>query len=139
MADGTGGVPPPDHGETRRQTGGGEHGRGAAGLPDIAADWITIWQSELAAMATDRELQEGFLRLVDLWAQAAQSMARLLPRAPGGGDGAGGRAGAAAQAGTSAPMAAPDARDAAIERLAARVDTLERQLAARGDGGGTTG
>jgi hypothetical protein len=134
MADGTGGMPPPNHGRPAGQGGAGPGGGagGASSFPDMAADWITIWQSELAAMATDRELQEGWLRMVDLWAQAAQSMTRLMPRAPGGHDGSGGRAGSAAAAGAAAVMAAPDARDAAIRHLAERVDELERQLASLG-------
>ncbi len=30
----------------------------------IARDWITVWQSELAALATDREAQEAWQGLV---------------------------------------------------------------------------
>jgi len=92
----------------------------------IARDWITIWQSELTAAATDRELTELYVRLVDHWAQAAQAAACLLP---GGAGDAAGRAGAGAPAGAAAAAAAPDARDAAIERLAERVAELERIIA----------
>jgi len=92
----------------------------------IARDWITIWQSELTAAASDRELAELFVRLVDQWAAAAQAAACLLP---GGADGAAGRAGAGPPAGAAAAAAAPDARDAAIERLAERVAELERIIA----------
>jgi hypothetical protein len=31
-------------------------------LKSFAQDWITIWHSELAAAATDREAQEAWLR-----------------------------------------------------------------------------
>jgi len=92
----------------------------------IARDWITIWQSELTAAATDRELTEGFVRLVDQWAAAAHAAASLLPRGP---DAADGRTWAGAPPGAAAAAAAPDARDAAIERLAERVAELERIIA----------
>jgi len=92
----------------------------------VARDWITIWQSELTAAATDPELIEGFTRMVDLWARAGLAAAALLP---GGADAAAGRAGAWPQTGAAAAAAAPDARDAAIERLAERVAELERIVA----------
>jgi hypothetical protein len=115
MADGQGETPPPD-------------------AQALARDWITIWQSELAASATDRELQEGWVRLINLWAQAAASAARMLPgtapREP-----ARGSAGPTAQAGSPPTMAASDDRDATIRRLADRVADLERRLAAIGPGG----
>jgi hypothetical protein len=103
--------------------------KGGAAAPDprqTARDWITIWQSELTAAATDRELLEGLTRLINQWAQAAQAAATMLPAAP---DAADGRARAGAAAGAEAADAAPDARDLAIERLARRVEELERVLA----------
>ncbi len=112
------------------------HGQGEGPSPDLQAqarDWITIWQSELTALATDREVQEGWVRLVALWAEGAERMLRLMPAmAPF--DGAPGRAGAPAPAGPAAPVAAPDARDATIERLAERVAELERRLAGLTEG-----
>ena len=92
----------------------------------VAEDWITIWQSEMTAVAQDRELVEGLTLLVDRWAQAARVTAAFLP---GPSDASGGRAGARAQAGPPAADAAPDARDAAIRGLAERVAELERILA----------
>jgi hypothetical protein len=92
----------------------------------VARDWITIWQSEMKAAASDRELLEGFRTLVDHWAQAAQAAAAFLP---GGDDAKRGGAGAGQPAGAAAAAAAPDARDAAIERLAERVAELERVIA----------
>jgi hypothetical protein len=106
------------------------------GPPDpqaLARDWITIWQSELAALATDREMHDAWLRWVGLWADAANAAARLLPKALAH-EPAGGRPGTVAAPGAASVMAAPDPRDAAIERLAARVEELERRLAGR-DGG----
>ena len=52
----------------------------AAELHELARDWITLWQSELAAMATDREAQETFQALLAVWAGAAAAMLRALPR-----------------------------------------------------------
>jgi hypothetical protein len=105
-------------------------GQGPPDPQSLARDWITIWQSELAALATDREMHEAWLRLVGLWADAANAAARLLP-GPAAVEPAGGRTGAVAAAGAAPAMAAPDPRDAAIERLAARVEELERRLAER--------
>lgn len=41
--------------------------------PDLAAltrDWATIMESELAALATDREARETLQALATLWAQS---------------------------------------------------------------------
>lgn len=98
----------------------------------LLEDWVTIWHSELAAMVLDPELQEAKLRLLDAWAAKARS-ALQAAAAFGTGDGSGGtppwstRAGAAP--GPTAAVAAPDARDAELGRLAARVVELERKLA----------
>ena len=45
--------------------------RPGASLHELARDWITLWQSELAALAADREAQETWQALVALWAGAA--------------------------------------------------------------------
>ena len=107
-----------------QESGKGEspagHTASPAGLWD---DWVTIWQSELNAMATDREAQLAFARLLALWADGARAVGAWLPDEPPGG------AGSAAPAGAAAAAAAPDARDIAIERLARRVEELERRLA----------
>ena len=104
--------------------------------PSLVEDWLTIWQSELAAMVLDRELQETQLALLD--ASAAQMRGRLRaasppPAATGADDGRGaaaaGCAGPVPAPGTAALVAAPDARDAELERLAARVAELEGKLA----------
>jgi hypothetical protein len=113
MADGPGGMPPAD-------------ARAAPDAQALARDWITIWHSEMAALATSREMQEGWLRTLAVWAQAAEAASRLLPSARSAGP-----AGPHAAAGPAAPMAAPDARDAAIQRLGERIDELERILAQR--------
>src|SRR5271163_2472065 len=129
-------------------------------LRKLAQDWITLWQSELAGLAVDREAQETWHAMLALWAGAAAAMLRAMPRddpaagwypsqrhppprpSPSKGEGvdrerADGRAGAAAAAGATAAAAAPDARDAAIDRLTRRIAELEARLAEleRGDRG----
>ena len=42
--------------------------------PAVWADWITIWHSEWAAMAWDREIQEAGQRAAALWAAQAHAM-----------------------------------------------------------------
>jgi len=41
--------------------------------PALAADWITIWQSERAAIAIDREVLEISQRMTAQWAAQAQA------------------------------------------------------------------
>ncbi len=61
-----------------------------AGAPDLAAlaqDWITLWQSEITALITDRETQDTWQTLAALWAGmmagAIQAMPRPGPPRPG--------------------------------------------------------
>jgi uncharacterized protein YceH (UPF0502 family) len=96
-------------------------------LHDLARDWITLWQSELAALAADREAQETWRVLLSMWAGAAGALLRAMPR-EGANDGAGGSARPAAAPRPAAPAAAPDARDAEVERLRQRIADLERRL-----------
>jgi uncharacterized membrane protein YccC len=106
--------------------------RPAAKLPDpqkLAQDWITLWQSELSAMAADPELRESWQTIMALWAGTLAAVVRGLPRAPAARDRPARPAGAADAARTEAATAASDARDAEIERLARHVATLERRLA----------
>jgi len=107
----------------------------AAELAELARDWITLWQSELAALAVDREAQESWQTLLALWAGAAAAMLQAMPRS--GHDGT--RPGAAVAPRPAPAAAAPDARDAEIERLARRIAELERRLAELERGGGRTG
>jgi len=101
------------------------------GLASLARDWITIWQSELAATAVDVEAQESWVRLAALWARASGMMAMAV--AGGVIDDSGSRPAAAARPATAA--AASDPRDAEIDRLTERVGELERQLARLDRGG----
>src|SRR6185312_8865732 len=98
-------------------------------LRKLAQDWLTLWQSELAALAVDREAQETWHAVLSLWAAAtAQATGVEHPDR---------RAGAAAAPGAAPAAAAPDARDAALDRLSRRVADLEARLAEleRGDPG----
>ena len=49
-------------------------------LRKLAQDWITLWQSELAGLAVDREAQETWQAMLALWAGAAAAMLRAMPR-----------------------------------------------------------
>lgn len=45
---------------------------------NLAEDWVALWQSELTAMAADRELRESFTAMMTLWASTANASLRLL-------------------------------------------------------------
>jgi hypothetical protein len=112
---------------------------------------MTIWQSELNAVATDREPAEAWAAYAALWSAGFKAAAALLPPllppfsgmpdgAPRHSRGSNGRAGAESPPGSAAAVAASDAgnvagRDAAerIEQLARRVEELERRLAGLGE------
>jgi hypothetical protein len=102
---------------------------GGASLQELARDWITLWQSELAALAADREAMETWQTMIALWAGAAGAMLNGVSTAPEPGDGADRRAGAAAASRPPPAAAAPDPRDAEIERLVGQVAELEQRLA----------
>jgi len=46
--------------------------------PALVADWITIWQSEWAAIAVDQEVSEVSQRMAALWAGQAQAAVERL-------------------------------------------------------------
>ncbi|MGH7122680.1 MAG: hypothetical protein ACREFP_27425 [Acetobacteraceae bacterium] len=104
----------------------------ASDIEALARDWITIWQSELSSYAADRETQEGWLRVLALWAGALTSLLATLPTGASAGvhDQPDGHARAAEKAGAPATPAAPDPRMAAFERLDQRLAGLEERLAA---------
>src|SRR5271165_2355468 len=131
-------------GEAPRGASDGAFGRASGAtfggaLPDLRAlarDWITLWQSELAALAVDREARETWHTMLALWAGAAGAMLTAAPRERPAGWGPGwghryaaGHAGPAAAPGSAPAATAPDARDAEIERLARHVRELEARLA----------
>ena len=94
-------------------------------LAKLAQDWVTLWQSELAAISADREAQEIWRSLLAVWAGVAASAMKALPRHDGISPGGGGSADAPRAA---AAAAASDPRDAEIDRLASRIAELERRL-----------
>ena len=107
-------------------------------LEALARDWITLWQSEIAALAADPETAETTARLAALWAGAASAMLRPMPGAapspPGAAHDPGSSPGTAAAPGTAPAAAAPDAGlDAllgVLGRLDERIGAIERRLAA---------
>ena len=104
-------------------------------LRGIVRDWITVWQSELAAAAADREAQESWQSLLALWAGAANAMMQAIPAGmPSGGHTDPG--GPRTPAGAATVAAAPDASAAEVERLGQRIGELERRLANLERGGG---
>jgi hypothetical protein len=111
----------------------GQHGTGPKpNLADLLDDWVTIWQSELAGLVLDREMQDAVLRVIDGWATQSRAVLRMTaPMIEGSGDGsATSAAGSDAAARAAAAAAAPDGRDAIIRELLERVAELERRTAA---------
>jgi len=98
-------------------------------MQGMTRDWITIWQSEMNAASHDTEAQEAFTRLVAIWAGMAHMATSFIPQAPVYERPDATRAGAPEPPRPAPVIAAPDARDAALERLARRVEELERRLA----------
>lgn len=102
----------------------------AAGPDARIRDWMTIWQSEIAALGVDREVQEGWARLAGDWARAAVQMSGGLDPA--------GRAGTDAAPGAAAAADASGAGTGIADELAflrGEVAGLRRrieQLEARG-------
>src|SRR5471030_1768331 len=59
-------------------------GHAAPRMPDprkLAQDWITLWQSELSAMAADPEIRESWQTVMTLWAGTMSAVLQGLPRA----------------------------------------------------------
>jgi hypothetical protein len=108
-----------------------------AELDQLARDWITLWQSELTALASDPEAVEAWTRLMSLWAASATAALRMMPR--GGAAHEPPPAWPFAAPGPAPVGAAPDARglardggrdDALLARILERLDGIERRLAA---------
>ena len=91
---------------------------------NLAKDFVAVWQSELTAMAADRELRESWVAMLNLWAQAANAAATLLAH-----DNAS-RGSGHAQPPRAAPAAAASGVGVdEVERLSRRVVELEQRLA----------
>jgi hypothetical protein len=93
----------------------------------LANDLVAMWQSELAAMAADRELRETWTALLALWASTASAAWPALARPPH--DRPPGSAATAQPPRPAPPAPASDARLDEIDRLNRRIDELERRLA----------
>jgi hypothetical protein len=103
------------------------------GAAELLDDWVTIWQSELAGLVVDPEMQDALLRVVDGWAVQSRAVLRMMaPMLEGSGDGTS-TAGPDAAARAAARAAAPDERDALLRSLLERVAELERRLAGGAD------
>src|SRR5271168_1486361 len=72
-------------GRDESDLGEAESGAGPTGEPPdprkLAQDWITLWQSELSAMAADPEMRESWQTMMAFWAGTMSAMLRGLPRA----------------------------------------------------------
>jgi uncharacterized protein YceH (UPF0502 family) len=91
---------------------------------NLAMDFVALWQSELTAMAADRELRETWAATMALWAQAANAVAACLPHELSS------RSASTAQPpGAAASAPASGAGVAEMERLERRVAELEQRLA----------
>lgn len=98
--------------------------------PDIAAlarDWVAMWQSELTAMAADREWQEGWAAMLALWAGAASMAINLISKPGHEQPRPAASAGAAAAASASGPGG--DADEQRLGELHRRIAELEERLA----------
>jgi hypothetical protein len=106
-------------------------------------DWTTIWRSEMAGMAIDREMAEAWTSMAMAWQRMALGLAGLAPRPQTNErQHAAGRAGTDAKAGpTPAPAPSHDElrrelsaefrRD--LDAMGTRIATLERALAERAE------
>jgi len=91
----------------------------------LAEDWVALWQSELTAMAADRELRESWAAMIALWAGTATAALGAVRGAhePG-------RAAVPLKpARAAATAAASEPRVDEIEQLHRRIAELEQRLA----------
>jgi len=93
----------------------------------LAEDCVTLWQSELTALAGDRELRESWATMDALWAGTATGALALLRARP---DVSHGTAGARQPSGAPPALAAPDPGLDEVAGLHRRIAELERRLAA---------
>jgi hypothetical protein len=91
----------------------------------LAEDWVALWQSELTAMAADRELREFWTAMVTLWAGAATSALGAM-RAP---HDTGRTAVAPQPARSAAAAAASEPGVDEVECLNRRIAELEQRVA----------
>ncbi len=101
----------------------------------LAEDWVALWQSEMAAMAADRELRETWTGLLALWASTAGAALKLASGAYDHAGGTAGVAGAVKPAGSPPAAAASDLGSDEARRLYERIAELESRLSAFENGG----
>src|SRR4051794_26100297 len=54
----------------------------APDLRRLAQGWITLWESEIAALAADPEMREAWQAMASVWAGAMTAALRAVPAAP---------------------------------------------------------
>jgi len=112
-------------------------------LEQLAEDWITLWESELAALAADPELAEHSAAGLGLWAGLWRAqLGALMPRArhePGDGPPRGADAPPRPAPGAAPSAAGSGAGDAGEPAWSLRLADLERRLAALEGGAGGDG
>src|SRR4051795_1131374 len=83
-------------------------------LRRLAQDWITLWESEIAALAADPELREAWQAMASVWAGAMTAALRSVPPglAPADHERPAGGAGAPDAPRATPAAAASDPRDA---------------------------
>jgi hypothetical protein len=131
-SQGTGNQDAGNHNASRQDRSSSEsNGTGTQNARQLAQDWISMWQSELTALAADPELRESWQALAAVWAGVMAAALQTSPRpgSRGTDERSAGSPRPAATAGAAPAAAAPDPRDAEIERLARHVAALERRLA----------
>ena len=89
----------------------------------LAKDLVAMWQSELTAMAADRELGESWAAFAALWAQSARAALAVLPHDPTGSARTAEPPGAAPAAAASQPGLGE------VAQLNRRIAELEHRLA----------
>lgn len=114
--------------------GGTAHGAEGQARPsdaDLARDWITLWQSELNALAVDPETMRSWRSAMQTWSGIVTWFLQAMPKAPPAppDDIQKRRSGAKSAARPASVAAAPDTRDIEIVRLTQHVAQLERRLA----------
>ncbi|HVY16899.1 MAG TPA: hypothetical protein VHB27_16880 [Rhodopila sp.] len=108
-----------------------EEGPDQASESDLARDWITLWQSELNALAADPEMMRSWRSAVQAWSNVATWFLHIMPKAAEArhDDTPRRRPGPKPAARPTPAVAASDARDDEIARLTLHISQLERRLA----------
>jgi hypothetical protein len=106
-------------------------------LANLAQDWVTLWQSELTALARDREAQEHWAMLIGFWAGMAGQITIASATPARNRDGRSARPAGTNDAARPAPAPAasdpggePGADQLTIAGLHQRIADLEARLAA---------